>query len=144
MKKTFVTFSDIKYIVKPEEGIVICSMSASANLCQLGRNNLNYSFDWIVNKFPNVDYYNGKFKVKGIAKCDKDDTFNVVLGKRIAESKAKHKAFKRVTVIHNWIIKKFYEKLKMYEEIISNCERAAETEITHINSLVAKSEKKGE
>lgn len=143
MKKTFVTFSDIKYIVKPEEGIVICSMSASANLNWLDRNNLSYSFDWIRNKFPNMDL-NGKFKVKGVAKCDKDDTFNVVLGKRIAESRAKHKAFKRVTVIHNWLNEKFYEKLKMYEEIISNCEHAAETEITHINSLVAKSEKKGE
>lgn len=76
------------------------------------------------------------YTVVGISKCSKDDTFDETLGKRIAESRAKYKMFKKASAL-------FYEIANNVNKIVYGCcnevyryEDLAETENRHVNSLI--------
>lgn len=71
----------------------------------------------------------------GIAKCSPDDIFNETVGKRIAESKAKAKAFlKGEAIMHEWI--RQLEKLTSYiQDRANSCYRAFVHEKGHLIEL---------
>lgn len=72
----------------------------------------------------------------GISKCHPDDTFDIVVGKRIAESKAKAKMYK--TVLKRW--KKVFNYIKVqyidpaYRRMMA-CNEAYIGEKEHIKKL---------
>lgn len=95
------------------------------------------------NTMPNVELVENhtvkvgeaKFKVKGVAKCNPNDTYDETLGKRIAFSKAfitGHKKFKHITnMCHDALMIKAAEMGSDYlteEEIVDR-------ELVHLNKL---------
>lgn len=122
-----------EYKVNPEKGIVICILE-----CETG---VQYSevwtttlYDWWKRKLPLVDFY-GKFTVKGIARCNGVDTFDKVIGKRIAESRAKAKAYK--TAYKFWFIcaKNIGNMVKFCNSTASACSVAFLKEAEHVKEL---------
>lgn len=81
-----------EYKVNSEKGVVICILECSTGV---DRTDVwtTVSYNWWKRKLPLVDFC-GKFTVKGIARCNDVDTFDEVIGKRIAESRAKAKAYR--------------------------------------------------
>lgn len=79
-------FQEAEYHVNKEKRTVICVLKADYD------NELDY---YIPCNYHNKNfkelYY---FKSVGMAKCDPKDEFDITLGKRIAESKAKRNAYK--------------------------------------------------
>ena len=72
----------------------------------------------------------------GIAKCHPDDIFDVVKGRRIAESKAKAKMYNKAAKDWSKVIK--YLSIKWLEDIIMRknaCFKAYFDEIDHIEKL---------
>lgn len=72
----------------------------------------------------------------GISKCHPDDTFDVVKGKRIAESKAKAKMYKKAAKVWDSIIK--YLTKKWLADICKRkgaCVVAHHDEVVHIEEL---------
>lgn len=78
----------------------------------------------------------GTFTVKAKARCNASDTFNEVVGKRIAESRAKAKAYK--------VAAKFWKNsANVFKGVIASCEyaekaclKALEVENKHVEELI--------
>lgn len=80
-------------------------------------------------------HVNGNFTVKAKARCNASDTFNEVVGKRIAESRAKAKAYK--------VAARFWKNsANVFKGVIASCEyaekaclKALEVENKHVEEL---------
>ena len=122
--RTRLKVEDLRYIVKEEEGIVICLLTGELDLIR------DREFD---NFFISKNYT--LINTKGIAKCSKEDKFDVSLGKRIAESKAKKAAFIQASLNYKNIADNIEKALDVAEELNSNCRFAAITEMKHLDEL---------
>lgn len=80
--------------------------------------------------------YDKIFTVKAIARCEEGDTFDPILGRRIAESKAKSKAFEYAAKVYKNLAE---ELLNISTSLIASydaCKCAVQTEDDHIYELV--------
>ena len=125
--------TDSKFIVKPENKVVVCNMRVDM---QLVDSNLWAYMDtkWWATKAPMVDDF-GKFTVTAKARCNPNDTFDVVTGKRIAESKAKTKAFKIAKNVWNCIAKGLTKKADIANIMAKYCAAMEEIESNHVKEL---------
>ena len=71
----------------------------------------------------------------GVANCNPNDTFDEVTGKRIAESRAKTKAFKIAKNVWNCIAKGLTEKANIANTMAKNCAAMEEIESNHVKEL---------
>ena len=132
MKTKVVT--DPKFIVKPENKVVICNMRVDMKLMDSEFWPVVRGQWWII-KAPKVNDF-GEFVVTAKARCNSADTFDETVGKRIAESRAKAKAFKIAKNVWNCIAKELYNNSKLAEERAKNCKRVEEVELKHVKELV--------
>ena len=91
--------------------------------------------------FNNIDITNKIFDKKeyhvvGMARCHPKDIFDVTVGKRIAESRAKKALFKFLFNSYRNYYVKIKSKLKCINELYSKCYYLADQEIKHINKLI--------
>lgn len=122
-----------KFIVKPEKKVVVCNMSVDMQMNKSG----GYRYIdpiWWAAKFPKVNCY-GEFTVTAKARCNSDDTFDETTGKKIAESRAKSKAFKTAKNVWDCIAKGFVENAKMAEVMTKNCAAVEEIEVNYVKKL---------
>lgn len=122
-----------KFIVKPENKVVVCRMKVDM---QLPQSDCWVNIDWDCwkTKAPMVSPY-GEFTVTAKAKCNSDDTFDEVVGKRIAESRAKAKAFKIAKNVWTSIAENLANSTKKAVIMAKNCEVVEEVEVKHIEKL---------
>lgn len=132
MKTKVVT--DPKFIVKPENKVVICNMRVDMKLMDSELWPVVRGQWWII-KAPKVNDF-GEFVVTAKARCNSIDTFDETVGKRIAESRAKAKAFKIAKNVWNCIAKELYNNSKLAEERAKNCKIVEEVELRHVEKLV--------
>ena len=103
----------IDFIVKEDEGIVIAKFSNPGGITN---DYLNY-----IDKYVFVDVelyekiYNRVSTVRGIAKCDPEDKFDIKIGKRIALNHLKNKIAKSFT---RYIVKLAHETRDDYNKLI--------------------------
>lgn len=77
----------------------------------------------------------GEFTVTTKARCNSDDTFDETVGKRIAESRAKAKAFKIAKNMWNCIAKDLTERANIASTLAKNCAVVEEIEVKHVKML---------
>ena len=122
-----------EFIVKPENKVVVCIMSVDMQLinseCWYFVNSA-----WWATKAPMVNGY-GEFTVTAKARCNPNDTFDEVTGKRIAESKAKTKAFKIAKNVWNCIAKGLTKRANIANTMAKNCAAMEEIESNHVKEL---------
>lgn len=122
-----------KFIVNPENKVVVCNMKVSMQLpyseCW---GQINPA--WWATKAPMVNSL-GVFTVTAKARCNSDDTFDEATGKKIAESRAKAKAFKTAKNVWDCIAKGFVENAKIAEVMTKNCAAVEEIEVNHVKKL---------
>ena len=122
-----------EYKVNPEKGIVICILE-----CKTGVTDTDVwttvLHDWWKRKLPLVNFY-GEFTVKGIARCNDVDTFDEVVGKRIAESRAKAKAYRTAYKFWSICVKNIGNMVKFCNSTASACNVAWCKEEYHIKEL---------
>lgn len=125
---------ECNYYTNRENGTITCVLQCNMYLYGTALGDLirGYSPGSINYK---ADLPNGVFIVRGIARCSPDDTFNETVGKRIAESKAKAKAFlKGEAIMHEWI--RQLEKITSYvQDRANSCYRAFAHEQKHLTDL---------
>lgn len=132
--KNRVRVTKINYVINPESKVVICLMDCDLQLFTHPSSKDMYDIVW-KKKFPNIGW-NGTFSVKGIARCNNEDPFNEEMGKKIAESRAKMKAFSIAQRIYQEI---FYHWTNLANSVKGNIEACAQTvkvEEYHINDLI--------
>lgn len=132
MKTKVVT--EPKFIVKPENKVVICNMRVEMKLMDSELWPVVRG-EWWSTKAPKVNDF-GEFVVTAKARCNSVDTFDETIGKRIAESRAKAKAFKIAKNVWNCIAKELYNNSKLAEERAKNCKIVEEVELKHVKELV--------
>lgn len=79
--------------------------------------------------------YTGHFTVKAKARCNVSDTFNETVGKRIAESRAKAKAYKVAARFWNNSAKVFKNLVDSCKYAEKACLKALEVENKHVEEL---------
>lgn len=131
--RTKVRIIKTDYIVNLDKEVVVCKLKVDMQLYKHPTwPMLSYQ---ILEKLHPVDS-RGIFEVQEIARCSKEDVFRIEKGKRIAESRAKRKAF----VIAKETYKKIENYLLRQVERVSEsriaCENALSTERAHVKSLI--------
>lgn len=81
-----VQFISTKFFVNEEKRTVTCEMVARLNSGVTGQDNIRLTYE-------GMNRFSDPFKVTTTARCHKDDEFSELLGKRIAESKAKRRVY---------------------------------------------------
>ena len=122
-----------KFIVKPENKIVVCIMNVGL---QLHKSECNKQLEpiWWKRKAPTAKY--GGFTVMAKARCNPNDTFDEAMGKKIAESRAKAKAFKIAKNVWSCIAKNLTEKANI-ANVMTNKYTLMETkEKKHVRELI--------
>lgn len=122
-----------EYKVNSEKGIVICILNCATGV---DRTDVwtTVSHNWWKRKLPLVDFY-GRFTVKAIARCNDVDTFDEVIGKRIAESRAKTKAYRTAYKFWSICAKNISAMVKFCYSTASACEIAKIKEREHVKEL---------
>lgn len=126
--------TESNFIVKEENKVVVCIMDVSMQLekSEVWR---YIDSDFYSKKAPMVNY-NGEFRVTAKARCNSEDTFDIETGKRIAESRAKAKAFRIAKNVWKCIAKSFINNAKIAEQMMNNCTLAEEIENKHTEKLI--------
>lgn len=133
MKTNVVT--DSKFIVKPEDGIVVCIMDAVINLDALQKIYYVVDTPWWKKKAPMVDTL-GRVRVVAKAKCGPKDTFDEALGKKIAESRAKQKVFKIANNVWSSILDKLNIEVSIAQMMAENTKEMCKIEKKHTSELI--------
>lgn len=128
-----VKITKANYVVNPEKKVVVCVLECDMQLYKHPAWDYIYSNMWA--NLPLVDLC-GSFKVRAIARCNEEDAFNEEAGKRIAESRAKGKAFATAAKVYKEIEKYFLNCAALVNESVEACEQAVKVEKAHVELLI--------
>lgn len=128
-----VRFVETEYHVNKSKGVVVCSMKVVFDT-RSGQKLID------VNK-TNKYFKLTEYKVTGVAKKHKDDEWNETIGRRIAESKAKMKVYRKGIQICEELIR----RTKVFEDEITsqmnNLDKFLKTETLHMDKLMSETDK---
>ena len=128
-----VKITKANYIVNSEKKVVVCVLECDMQLrkhpawCDI------YPNMWA--NLPLVET-DGTFKVRAIARCNEEDTFDEEAGKRISESRAKGKAFATAAKVYREIEKYFLNCAALVNESVEACEQTVKVEEAHVELLI--------
>ena len=128
-----VKITKASYIVNPEKKEVVCVLECDMQLCKHPAWEDIYPNMW--DNLPLVAS-NGAFKVRAIARCNEEDTFDEEAGKRIAESRAKGKAFATAAKVYKEIEKCFLNCVALVNESVEACEQTVKVEEARVELLI--------
>ena len=128
-----VKITKASYIVNPEKKVVVYVLECDMQLQKHPAWIDIYPKMWA--NLPLVDLC-GTFKVRAIARCNEEDAFNEEVGKRIAESRAKGKAFATAAKVYREIEKYFLNCAALVNESVEACEQAVKVEEAHVELLI--------
>lgn len=128
-----VKITKANYVVNPEKKVVVCVLECDMQLQKHPAWIDIYPKMWA--NLPLVDLC-GSFKVRAIARCNEEDAFNEEVGKRIAESRAKGKAFATAAKVYKEIEKHFLNCAALVNESVETCEQAVKVEKAHVELLI--------
>lgn len=122
-----------EYKVNSEKGIVICILECATGVDRTAIWT-TVSYNWWKKKLPLVDFY-GRFTVKAIARCNETDKFDEVIGKRIAESRAKAKAYRTAYKFWSICAKNIRSMARFCNSTAGACSIALCKEEEHVEEL---------
>ena len=131
--KNRVKITKANYIVNPEKKVVVCVLECDMQLnkhpawCDI------YYYMWANLPLVKTD---GTFKVRAVARCNEEDAFDEEAGKRIAESRAKGKAFATAAKVYKEIEKYFLNCAALVNESVEACEHTVTVEEAHVELLI--------
>lgn len=128
-----VKITNANYIVNPEKKVVVCVLE-----CDMQLKKHPAWVDIYPNMWANLPLVapNGTFKVRAVARCNEEDTFDEGAGKRIAESRAKGKAFATAAKVYKEIEKYFLNCAALVNESVEACEQTVKVEEAHVELLI--------
>ena len=137
MSKINVKMTQPKYIIKPEDGVVICSITAQ------GSNNCYKNiYDVFVNnpklkKKYGLHWIDSGKVFTAVTKLHKGDKWNEIKGKRIAESKCKRKIYEFYLRLYADILKELMNNdIKLLNSHLYNLEYCVNREARHLKELM--------
>lgn len=133
--KSNLKIEKITYRVNEEKKTVVCILDCDMQLDKHPAfDNHIFPRQWS-RRMPRVEWC-GVFSTSAIARCNADDVFDLETGKRIAESRAKKKAFSIAWRVYAEILRDLVEASKLIQSSIAACAFAEKTEDEHIDKLI--------
>lgn len=130
---------DIKRFQNEDKQTSVCVIKS---IIPFPNNEISMSFrdlDMIVNKFKSsgitLDMRGITISTVGVARLAKDDTFDELIGKRVAESKAKKALFNAIMRLNRELRLFYFSKMEATTKNIERYLGLAEKESGHINEL---------
>ena len=105
------TIKNVQYYVNKEKKTVVCTITGAFNVT------------------------GESFIFKSKAKCSKDDAFDEVKGRRIAESRAKYKMYRCQAQRYNHNTEYYYKGYLYNLKLTDFCVALANRELTHLKKL---------
>lgn len=137
MSKINVRMTQPKYIIKPNDGIVVCQIQTNGD-----SNPYKLAYD-IVNLSPklqkkySIKWTDDTLQFTAIAKLHKEDTWDELKGKRIAESKCKRKIYEFYLRLYADILEELTKKdTKLLHHHLNNLEYCVNRESLHLKELI--------
>lgn len=135
--KTLVTFDEVKFIENPEKKTVVCIMRCVINKYKhpthykVFISNFEDTHPWATEQNDVIH-----FRVVGKAQCYPNDRFDASLGRKIAESRAKAKAFDKAFQYWDYVSKKMKSLLSDCVIQKDICNSASIKEEEHVSDLI--------
>ena len=92
MSKTNIKMSQPTYIIKKDDGVIVCNISTKGNDAVFKYLDLIDMHNKLKNRFG-ISYVNRELNFSSVVRYHKSDVWNETLGKHIAESKCKKKIY---------------------------------------------------
>ena len=124
----------IDYRVNEEKRTVACILTCNMQLRTHPAYDMHFYYQW-KKRMPKLGY-NGEFTVSATAKCNEEDVFDVEIGKRIAESRAKQKAFGIAGRVYVEVFNEVVAAVGLINLSIDACASAFDVEEKHIKELI--------
>lgn len=137
MSKINVQMTQPKYIIKPEDGVVICSITANGNNdCYKNLYDVNMCNSKLRKKYG-LNWIDSAKVFTAVAKLHKGDKWDEIKGKRIAESKCKRKIYKFYMRLYNDIYTEILNKdIKLLNQHKDNLFYCLNRENKHLKELM--------
>ena len=101
------------YVINEEKGVVVC----------------------IIMGYTDILDVRESFKVTGVSKCRPEDKFDVNVGKRLAESKAKISMFKLSRLRNKKAAEELLKIANTLDDVVASNEHCLVVEIKHLGEL---------
>lgn len=132
-----VTIVDRKFKTNKEKNTVVCIMKCQINFPEdLEAPYLPNKVYHKLQKILGAKYHYLPFFVIGTSKCHSEDTFDEVIGKRIAESRAKKEAYEKATLVWREIGLYYHSLWAHCTKLYNACSSAKKIEKEHIDKLI--------
>lgn len=137
MSKINVQMTQPKYIIKPEDGVVICSITANGNIdCYKNLYDVSIDNPKFKKKYG-INYIDSTKVFTAVTKLHKGDKWDEIKGKRIAESKCKRNIYKFYLRLYNDVCDEILNKdIKLLNQHIDNLFYCANREDNHLKELM--------
>lgn len=122
------------YKIDENKKTIVCILTFDMQLIK-SSTTLVYPTAFIAEKDNETFGKAGIYTVIGISKCHPDDTFDIVKGKRIAQSKAKLEMYRKATVTWDSIYRNLLINIADIKKRRYNCKVSAKEEKEHIEYL---------
>lgn len=137
MSKTNIIMGNPTYFINPEEGIIVCSIKTFGRIWNYPNLTLNGGLGRRLKKKFNFHLFDEGKTFTAVARLHKEDTWDEVKGKRIAESKCKRKIYDFYSRLYidmfNEIVKR---NIKVLNKHIDNLDYCADREAKHLEKLM--------
>lgn len=136
MSKTNIKMEKPTYIVKPEDGVIVCSIQACGNV---DYRNLFISNDIIqkVRKRFHIHYIDEWKTFTVVTRLHKDDKWDEVTGKRIAESKCKRKIYEFYLRLYDFVVNEIMRNdIALFNQYTDNLMYCVHREAQHFKELI--------
>lgn len=128
-----VMITETIYKVDETNKVVLCILKCNMQLDKHPSWN-HIATNMFQKHLPHVNW-EGKFSAKGKAKCNAKDMFDIIKGKRIAESRAKVKMFKTAGQVYSYLATALLNLAQACNNSEKACTEALKKEILHVQDL---------
>lgn len=137
MSKINVQMTQPKYIIKPEDGVVVCSITANGSIICYNHLDDVIGVNPKLRKKYGLKWTDDTKVFTAVTKLHKGDTWDEIKGKRIAESKCKRKIYEFYLKLYKEIYCEVLNKdIKLLSRHIDNLFYCVNRKNKHIKELI--------
>lgn len=142
MSKTNIKMKKPTYIVKPEDGVVVCSIQACGNADDYPNIFIGKHVTQKVRKRFHIHYIDEWQTFTVVVRLHKEDTWDEVVGKRIAESKCKRKIYEFYLRLYDFVVNEItHNDIVLLNQYTDNLMYCVHRETKHLKELTGNEDK---
>jgi len=136
MSKTNIKMSQPTYIVKKDDGVIICKITTQGNWENFHNLYSGFMISKIRKKFP-INWIDDSLTFTVVVRHHKSDVWDEILGKHIAESKCKKKIYNFYKRLYRTILCEIINTdIKDLSRYVSNLTFCEDREEKHFKDLI--------